>query len=197
MNFLDNNCTFFLLNQETIRYCNAFSCDREDLDDFFNNDALDYSSQLLGKTYCFRLNKDDKTIVCAFTVSNSSLKAFSLSNNRRRKVEKDVPRIKHLRDYPAVLVGRLGVHKDFKRMGVGHELMDFIKAWFISPQNKTGCRYILVDAYNAPDTIGYYQKNGFSFVLLEESEEKKYYHTRSDEPLKTRLMYFDLIKLFD
>ncbi len=41
-----------------------------------------------------------------------------------------------MRSYPAVLIGRLGVHKDYRSIegeedNTGKQLMDFIKSWFI------------------------------------------------------------------
>jgi Acetyltransferases len=193
MSFLVNNCALYALDQETIKSCDPFSCGHDDLDDFFNNDTHNYSLQLLGKSYCFRLNKDTNVIVCAFTVSNSSIKIDGLPN-RGRKIKKEIPREKQLRNYPAVLIGRLGVNTNYRGKGIGSELMDFIKLWFVSPQNKTGCRFVLVDAYNTPKTIKYYQDNGFDFIFSSEKTEKEYYHIKNDD-LKTRSMYFDLIRL--
>ena len=88
-------------------------------------------------------------------------------------------------------IGRLGV--DLKCKGIGSPLMDFIKGWF-SSNNKTGCRFLLVDAYNELDVLKYYQKNGFQFLLEEEDEIQKDKHG-NPKPLKTRLMFFDLIHL--
>ncbi len=56
--------------------------------------------------------------------------------------------------------------------------MDFIKFYFID-KNKTGCRFIIVDAYQ--EAIKFYQDNGFDFLTLD------------DEEKDTRLMYFDLM----
>lgn len=39
--------------------------------------------------------------------------------------------------------------------------MTFIKDWFRHEDNKTGCRFIVVDAYNEERVLKYYDKNGF------------------------------------
>ena len=54
------------------------------------------------------------------------------------------------RSYPAVLIGRLGVNCEFQNtpIHIGRQLMSFIKDWFRHEDNKTGCRFIVVDAYN-------------------------------------------------
>ena len=70
--------------------------------------------------------------------------------------------------------------------------MDFIKKWFRSEDNKTGCLFIVVDAVNEPATIKYYLHNGFKFIYSDEETEKKYFNINDSELLRTRIMYFDL-----
>ena len=65
-----------------------------------------------------------------------------------------------MRRYPGVLIGRLGINVEFAHRSIGSELMEFIKSWFIDAGNKTGCRFLIVDAYNEEIPLGYYQKNG-------------------------------------
>lgn len=93
------------------------------------------------------------------------------------------------------MIGRLGVNQTFKRNGIGRELMDFIKSWFIDPNNKTGCRFIVVDSYNENIPKQYYMNNEFEFLFSTEDQEKEYTGLSDDALLATRLMYFDLIVL--
>ena len=118
-----------------------------------------------------------------------------LPNARKKKVGKGVPHAKQDLIYPAVLMGRLGVNVNYQHLHVGSELIDFIKAWFIEPENKTGCRYLVVDAYNCDTPIAFYKKNDFDFVFSTETQEKEYRNLDSDESLKTQLMFFDLIRI--
>ena len=154
-----------------------------------------YSRQMLGKSYCFRLDEDPSVIVCAFTLSNDSIRVDILPNSREKKVQKDIPRSKQMRRYPGVLIGRLGINTEFAHRGIGSELMEFIKSWFIDAGNKTGCRFLIVDAYNEEIPLGYYQKNGFTFLFSTESQEAENTGFDKDTKLRTRLMYFDLISL--
>lgn len=193
---LFDDCSFGSLSDNIDQIdLNGFDCNNNDLNEFFKQDAIKYSIDLLGKTYAFVLDEDKKNIVCMFTVSNDSLKADDLPNSRRKKVNKEIPRNKQRKSYPAVLIGRLGVDSRFSCGGVGSQLMDFIKAWFIDPLNKTGCRFIVVDAYNNSRAIKYYQKNDFEFLFSSENQEKEYIGKESAEELKTRMMYFDLLSL--
>lgn len=111
----------------------GFSCGDEDLDDFFALDCFAYSKQLLGKTYCYKLDSDDKTVVCAFTLANAGIRVSDLPNSRKKKIEVDIPHVKALKDYPAVLIGRLGVSKDFRSMHIGSDVLEYIKYWFLIP----------------------------------------------------------------
>ena len=72
------------------------------------------------------MDENPETIVCAFTISNDSIKVADLPNSRKKRVNELIPRAKHFKSYPAVLIGRLGVNIEFKGKGVGPELMDFI-----------------------------------------------------------------------
>jgi GNAT superfamily N-acetyltransferase len=195
LGFLSDNCTFSILSGEIISGCEPFDCGHTDLNDFFTNDVQNYSNELLGKSYCFRLDENPKVIVCAFTVSNDSIKANFLPNNRRQKVSKSIPRQKQFRSYPAVLIGRLGVSDSYKKKGIGRELMDFIKSWFIDSNNKTGCRFVVVDSYNEAGPLNYYTRNDFVPLFSTEDQERTYTGVPVGIALKTRLMYFDLIIL--
>lgn len=189
MSFLTERCSFYPLNEEVIKSCEPFSCGHNDLDDFFNKESHLYAEQLLGKSYCFRLDDDPSIITCAFTVANSSIKVSDLPNSRQKKVRSNIPHSKHSDTYPAVLIGRLGVSKQFKGQGIGNELMSFIKMWFLDPHNKTGCRFVVVDAYNDQTVLDYYLKNDFQFLFSSEDQELAYSRNR----ISTRLMLFDLI----
>lgn len=193
-------CDFMELTEEVLQQCKGFTCKDEDITEFFTQDYADYAYQLLGKLYCF-VKPDTSEIVCAFTVANSSVKVDSLPSNLRNKLNRKIPNAKRRPQYPAVLVGQLAVSDLFSRHHVGDELLDFIKSWFIDPLNKTGCRYVIVDAVNHPKVFEYYQRNGFKFLFSSDKEEWTFLHNKGlepatpVEPMKTRLMYFDLIYL--
>lgn len=173
----------------------VFDCGNQDLNEFLRDDATNYAQKLLGVTYLFTLDSNPREIVCFFTVSNDGLKIDQYSNRTKRKVNKEIPYAKQMRNYPAVKIGRLGVNIKFKGQGIGTQAMDFIKGWFCN-KNKTGCRFLLVDAYNEPPVLNYYSGNGFLFLLEEEDEIQKD-KAGNSKPLRTRLMFFDLIHLVE
>jgi GNAT superfamily N-acetyltransferase len=189
------DCTLIPYDSIAISTCRPFICTNNDLNEFFSKDSIHYSDQLLGKTYCFTLKTDPQFVVVAFTVANDSIKTTHLPNSRKKMVQELIPRVKEMRSYPAVLIGRFGVTKEISGGGIGSEAIDFIKAWFINPKNKTGCRYVVVDAYNEDIPINFYKKNGFKFLFSTEEQEREYLKLPGSEKLKTRLMIFDLIIL--
>ena len=195
MNLLED-CTLAPLNESLIASCYPFDCGNSDLNEFFSQDSIKYSSELLGKTYCFTLDSDDKKIITAFTIANDSVKTTNLGSGVKKRVTKNIPRAKTMRSYPAVLIGRLGVVTGIARSGLGGQVLNFIKSWFIDGKNKTGCRYIVVDAYNEDIPLAFYTKNGFDFLFNTEKEEKEFLKIKSEEKLNTRFMYFDLILLY-
>lgn len=195
MAFLEDNCIFSELTDDKITASKDFYCGNADLDEFFHEDVTRFRYNLMGKSYCFVFEDDPQTIVSAFTVSNDSIRVYDLPRSRRDFMKHLTH--KHLRRYPGVLVGRLAVNKDFSHKGIGSEVLQFIKQWFISPDNKTGCRFVVVDAVNEPDVLRFYQKNGFTFLFSTEEQEFIYTGGKKGEPVNlcTRLMYFDLMDL--
>ena len=196
MKFLESSCSFEVLDEELINSTKLFECSNLDLNNFFQNDCIAFANELMGKTYCFTLDYDSKNIVCSFTISNDSIKTSILPNARKKKVLKNIPSQKRFKSYPAVLIGRLGVSKEFTSLGIGTELLNFIKSWFIERDNKTGCRFIIVDSYNTNEALNFYKKNGFNFLFSSEEQEKMATDVSNDSQIKTRLMYFDLITLY-
>jgi GNAT superfamily N-acetyltransferase len=195
--FLNDACTLTPLTNDTLSQCQPFSCGDTDLDDFFLNSADNYNRQLLGKSFCYRLNENPSIIVCAFTLANSSIDGRNLPNSRKKKLMENIPHEKHLAGFPATLIGRLGVNKDYNKRGIGTELLDFMKLWLTDLDNKTACRYLTVDAYNSEATRKYYATNGFKDLFSTEKQEKAYIGFPEEKELKTRLMYFDLIRLYN
>ena len=193
MGFLADKCTFRLLTRELIATCKPFSCGYDDLDEYFLKDSPLWADQMYGKTYCFVLKEDPQTIVCAFSLSNETIRVDLLPNSQKKKFLKEIPKEKRMRRYPAVLIGRLGVDIQFANNGIGTELMQILKFWFVEPDNKAAVRYLAVDALNNSRTLNYYEKNGFAYLFKDEEQEAV--SSRMKQPLKTRYMYFDLIEV--
>ena len=179
---------------ELAAFCDRFICNDSDLDDFFANVAIHYDSEMLGKTYAWVYRSNPKHILGLITLANDSVKLKLIAKSALNRLQRGVVNKKRGMNFPAVLIGRLGVAADDrdKNLHVGSQIIDFIKEWFRSNNNKTGCRFIVVDAYNNPRTINFYRKNGFKLLYNTEEEERTFLELSSDELLKTRFMFFDL-----
>ncbi len=153
-----------------------FDCDNEDLNDFFINNCVHYQNELLAVTYI--LENHEKT-VAFFSILNDkiALKDVGNPNLWDKLFREKMPENKRFNSYPAMKIGRLGVNVEFKGQKIGTAIIDYLKAWFIT-NNRTGCKYITVDAYS--ESLNFYKKNKFNFL------------TEKDVNKDTRAMYFDL-----
>lgn len=190
-------CELIPVSDEVLKRCKPFSCGEDDLDEFFAKDCLVNQRKLLGKTYLFCLKSNLDVIVTAFSLSNDSIRLTNrIADEYKEQFLGDADLCdKTFKRFPAVLIGRLGTNKDFAGQGYGTAIMDFIKVLFRT-NNRTGCRFLIVDALNRPETLHYYEKNGFNYLIADERLEAKYMGIGVGRlPLNTRLMYFDLLKL--
>jgi len=190
---LKKDCELFTVSEND--KISDFDCGDEELNDFFNNKSLSFKKQLLAKT-CFLIHKENKKIVCAFSLSPNALKAKDLPNSRQKKVKQLVPREKNLQSYPAFLVGRFGVAKDFNGQGIGTQLLDLIKGYCLD-KYPDFCRFLVIDAYNSQSVLNFYLKNGFATVFSSEEQEGKAYKIKPEEKLPTRYMFYDMLRWRD
>lgn len=195
--FLDDNCEFVEWSRLLIEHCSNFSCTHDkDIEAFFKDEFEYYNNQLLGKSYGFIKTSPPLELVAAFTVSNSMLPISDFPKPIKNRINRKIPNTKRNSQYPAVLIGQLAVFDSFSGKRIGDEVLNFIKGWFIDPLNKTGCRYIIVDAANNDKVLDFYKRNGFRFIFDNISDEIEYMKLDLEPEYKrTRLMYFDLIVL--
>lgn len=182
-----------------LEVCDEFSCGNEDLDEFFTKDYILFGNKLACKTYGFLSLTNEKQLVALFSLSNDSIRITNLRSEDWEQIEYVTEGgEKNLKRWPGVLIGRLGTNINLRGNGYGSAIMDFIKAWFRSEENKTGCRFIIVEALNNSQTLNYYEKNGFLYLYSSEENEAKAMGLNIKRagtfPLHTRLMFFDLLQ---
>ena len=167
-----------LEKQEIVK---SFDCGDADLNDFILNESLLYRKELLAVSYAVEDNS--KSVIAYFSLANDrvSLSDFedktAFNRFRRHRFVNE----KRLKSYPAVKICRFGVDLMVKKH-IGTRVLNFIKSYFIE-DNKTGCRFITVDAYSS--AIPFDLKNGFEPL------------TSDDENDATRLLYFDRNDIVD
>ena len=155
----------------------SFDCGDADLNDFILNASTLYRKALLAVTYVFEA-EDDTThehIAAYFSLANDRVSMSDFPNktefNRFRKHR--FVNEKRLKSYPAAKICRLAINQELKGQHIGQFLINFIKSFFLA-DNKTGCRFLTVDAYAA--AIPFYLKQKFVPLTVE------------DEGAETRLL---------
>lgn len=192
MGYLKDYCMLQPLSEELTDSLVNFSCAHEKkIESFFRNEALAYSKEMMGKTYCF-VHKDTKQIVCAFCVACASVSTDEMPKVMRNKVNRKVPYVKQRETYPAILLAQLAVNDDFAHFHIGDELMQLIKVWIILHGSQIAARFLVVDAINDEHVLQYYVRNKFHLVFATEEEEKLFCEMPTEERLDTRFMLVDL-----
>lgn len=166
-----------LVNFELIK---GFDCGDADINDYFHNDAKAHQSELLSQTYSL-VEEKTGAILGLLAFCND---AIPVSGNPK-DMYKRIPSGKMLDPtLPSVKITRLGVAKSCHRLQIGTEMLSMVKDFFCT-DNRTGCRYVTVDAFRkkrngeGKDVTGFYLKNGFSFLP-------------DKTLLDTRAMYLDI-----
>ena len=164
----------------------SFDCGDADLNDFILNASTLYREALLAVTYVFEAEDDEnhEHIAAYFSLANDRVSMSDFPDktafNRFRKHR--FVNEKRLKSYPAAKICRLAINQELKGLHIGQFLINFIKSFFLA-DNKTGCRFLTVDAYAA--AIPFYLKQKFVPLTVE------------DEGADTRLLYFDLNDIVD
>lgn len=162
-----------------------FDCGNEDLNSFYRDELWQHEEELITKSYIFfpegATVREAEPPAAFISFCNDAVLKARFTRGEWKKVVREVPFRKRYSALPGVKIARLGVQKGYKRKGVGSALLNITKLLFLT-NNRTGCRFITVDAYNTEEAIGMYRKNYFAFM------------TDTDKDNETRIMYYDLAR---
>lgn len=170
---------FTRLSKETI--IKPFKCADSDLNGFLMEDAKNYSEDLMAVTYLIEDVEKEKT-VAYFSLLNDKITYDPELSSVWNRLNRRVSNAKRKRDYPAVKIGRLAIAEEYSGQGLGKDIIRLIKHIF-THSNRTGCRFITVDAYK--EATPFYEKCGFLFFSQKDNREK------------TRAMFYDLKRFTD
>lgn len=132
---LTNDCTISVIS-DNIKI-DSFSCGDRELDEYFKERSVRYTSELLSKNYAFVT--DSGEIVTAFSYSNYCINSQHLPGNVRNRLQRKIPNLKRMRSYPALLIGRLGVDVRYHGLGLGSQTLDFIMRLYLHPDREGLC----------------------------------------------------------
>lgn len=158
----------------------SFDCGDCDLNEYFRKDVLHHKDELLTETYCL----SEATLEIPFPVALIDLCNDSINRKKFKLTPWDHYFVddKRYPAYPSVKITRLGVHSEFQGEHLGSHIINMVREMFLT-DNRTGCRFVTVDAYNKDAVVDFYLNNHFQFF------------SESDKNKKTRAMYFDLKRL--
>ena len=164
----------------------TFSCGKPRLDDFLTAQALTLHEARLGFTNV-AFHQHFEGPVGYFTLANDAIKL-----NNSEKFDLGVYEHIELAAFPAVKIGRLAVHQDLQRTGVGAALMALLLGDILNTAGLSAARLIVVDADNDEAVLGFYRKLGFEVSLWAEEMAKN--HTKKRTQPATIKMHRDVFK---
>ena len=159
---------------EDLSVCASFDCGYDDINEYFCVDVKWHKEELLTQTYSLYESSAPVLVLALLDFCNDTVKLSKLP-------PKMDPRIPY-RFLPAVKLTRFGVAKQFQRKSVGTHALNLAKKLFTT-DNRTGCRFIIVDARNDAGVISFYERNGFSLF------------NDNDKDSDSRSLFFDLKRL--
>lgn len=118
---------------------------------FYYNDLQRYQENNLSAT---RLVKIRNKIVGYFTVSMNAIELDKLGKDE--KVKNTTPK-----KYPAMLIGRMGIDKKYRRKGIGTEICQFCKGLAIEVSKDVACRYVMLHTTDDRNKVRFYNESGF------------------------------------
>lgn len=162
-----------------------FDCGNDDLNSFYKDELRMHEDELITRSYVFSPEgasvKEGEPAPAFISFCNDAVLKARFTRGEWKKIVREVSFRKRYSSLPAVKIARLGVQTRYKRKGIGSALLNITKLLFLT-NNRTGCRFITVDAYNTEEAIGMYAKNHFAFM------------TDADKGNETRIMYYDLAR---
>ncbi|HKM59871.1 MAG TPA: GNAT family N-acetyltransferase [Candidatus Bathyarchaeia archaeon] len=142
----------------------TFDCSFEDemgLNEFIHEEALQYQKENLGVTYLFF---HQERIVGFVTLAMSQIETRETAFRLPLKVT--------IKNYPALLIGRLATANEYRGRNVGKSIC----LWCVSTTRKlsreVGCRLVVV--MTNINKVEFYSRCGFDLVPKSEKKDKKW-----------------------
>jgi GNAT superfamily N-acetyltransferase len=154
----------------------SFDCGDLDLNEYFQKDAVFHKKELITQTYYLEVVDQTGIPLALIDFCNDTVKLKNFQDHPDIASKKRYPFL------PAVKITRFGVSKDLQNQDIGTHVMNMVKRFFVT-NNRTGCRFITVDAYNNERVLRFYLANGFKPFNDKDSRRQ------------TRSLYFDLKRL--
>jgi GNAT superfamily N-acetyltransferase len=153
------------LTDATSPYIETFNCDLKELEDFLVEDALNQSKQSINRTFLW-ISKKEKILLSYITICAD---AISLDGIKKAEMRDIGVKYKSL---PALKIGRMAVHKNFVRRGIGKRMISFAISRALKVNEECACRFITLDAKN-DEKIPKYKKPIYFYKKIDFLELKR------------------------
>ena len=137
-----------------------FDCSTDDvlgINEFIHKEAMKYQNDSMGITYLFYY----QTVLVGYVTV--AMYAIEVRETRLRMVTNE-------KRYPALLLGRLGVHNDHRGRHVGLCICLWTIGLAKEMARRVGCRFVVL--LTSPMKVGFYQKCGFEICPKYEKKKK-------------------------
>jgi len=175
-----NNNKFFIEQITKLHDVSKFSLGNPSftpLKIFLKRNAFDFHQHEIAKTFVLINPEHSMNRVWGYV---SLLTSEILLGKHQRPAE--TPAASKYNSYPSAKVARLAVDKNVQGQGLGQALLDWsINHIQVSVMPHIGCRFLVVDS--KPESILFYQKNGFDFFDADNNRIEEY-----------PMMFYDLYK---
>jgi N-acetylglutamate synthase-like GNAT family acetyltransferase len=131
------------------------------LNEFIHEEALQYQKENLGVTYLFFHRE---RIVGFVTLAMSQIETRETAFRLPLKVT--------IKNYPALLIGRLGTANDYRRRNVGKNICLWSVSTTKNLSREVGCRLVVV--MTNINKVEFYSHCGFELVPKCEKKDKKW-----------------------
>ncbi|SHL68940.1 Acetyltransferase (GNAT) domain-containing protein [Chitinophaga jiangningensis] len=157
-----------------------FDCGDETLNTFLTDKALAYHESHLATTYILQQGQQ---LIAYFSIFCDCLRLQPEDFPTRSAYKKFLSEVlvypkRHLKELPAIKIGRLAVSKDLQAAGMGRRIIEYVMAMAMEQNTICACKLVTVDAYR--ESIPFYERLGFNFA------------SQTDTNSRTRIMFFDL-----
>ncbi len=142
----------------------AFDCSIDDemgLNEFIHNEALQYQTENMGITYLFFY----ETHIVGFAT-------LAMSQIEIKETKLQLPFKTSIRDYPALVIGRLATDNNFRGRHVGENICLWCVSLGKQLSAQVGCKVIVI--LTNDKKCQFYRNCGFDMVPKFESKPKKW-----------------------
>jgi len=142
----------------------VFDCSQDDaleVNEFIHSEAIQYQKEKLGVTHLFLY---ENRVIGFATLAMSEIEIKEAPSLLSFKTE--------IRNYPALLIGQLAVHNNYRGRHVGRSICLFCLETAKRLSKEIGCKLVVVFTEEGHD--GFYEKCGFQVISKYQNKKKKW-----------------------